>query len=1079
MATSFNGSPTNNAPFLGFAELVCQSNFSFLKAASHPEELVRQAYFLGYQAIAITDECSVAGVVRAYTEIKNNHLPIKLIVGSKFIFEQQEIVLICPTFDAYKECCRIITNARRRAEKGSYELSKWDLTSIKHCFCLWIPTSQLCIQDTKLNTPNSEASPNRPNHDFAIWLQKHFKERLFLVVKRWLTANEQDYLAHCQDLSDIFEIDIIASSCPTMHDPARLEIQHCLQAINMGCRISELGRHAQANGEASLRAINKLKSLYPVQWLNNACLLARACVFSMDELSYKYPSEVVAKGMTPTEYLRLLVEQGIKNRFTHGITQNIRDIIEKELLLIKSQTYEHFFLTIYDIVMFAKSRNILYQGRGSAANSVVCYCLEITAVDPRQINVLFERFISKERNEPPDIDVDFEHERREEIIQYIYRKYGRERTALAATVVCYRFKSALREVGKVLGVNITDLDFFIKNVNRRDRAISWQSQLGELGIDPESSLGNKFVHLVEQLIGFPRHLSQHVGGFIISQGPLYELVPVENASMPERTVIQWDKDDLESLKLLKVDILALGMLTAIRKCFDMLKNEYQQTCSIAFITALGDDPQVYKQIRSADTVGLFQIESRAQMSMLPRLKPTCYYDLVVQIAIVRPGPIQGDMVHPFLKRRDGLEAVSYPSLAVKKVLERTMGVPIFQEQVIQLAMVAAGFSGGEADQLRRAMTSWKKNGELNKFRQKLISGMTQRNYSPAYAERLFEQICGFGEYGFPESHSASFAVLAYVSAWLKHYYPAIFYIGLLNSLPMGFYTVSQLVQDAKRHHISILPVCVNQSNYDHKLISIESSNKQHLSSTNMKKPSSVYAIRLGLRLIKGLKSSSIHQLIEARSTKLFTCIQELRQLKTPGSCLQALASANAFACFGQDRFNSRWQLMNDIPDLPLFAQSTNMADVSTGPSQTTIRQPTLFDDLVEDYASTGLSVKLHPISMLSKAGLLPKFTAAIEIPLVAHQSFISVIGVVSCKQSPGTAAGVTFITLEDHTGNTNVIIWQRSARAQKKAYLNAKILQVKGILERGNGGVEHIIAGKLVDLTHLLQRLDVNAREFR
>lgn len=1052
MATSFNDSSSNNPPLLGFSELICQSNFSFLQGASHPEELIRQAYFLGYQAIAITDECSVAGVVRAYTEIKNNHLPIKLIVGSKFIFEQQEIVLICPTHEAYKECCRIITNARRRAEKGNYELSKWDLSSIKHCFCLWLPAGNKCQEEHE-----------NPDHDFAIWLKKHFQERLFLVAKRWLSANEQDYLMHCQQLSDLHDLDIIASSCSLMHDPSRLEMQQCLQAISLGCEIKHLGRRAQANGEACLRPINKLKSLYPVEWLNNACLLARACVFNMSELAYQYPSEVVAKGMTPTEYLRVLVEQGIITRFPLGLAQNIRDIIEKELLLIKEQAYEHFFLTVHDIAMFAKSRNILYQGRGSAANSVVCYCLEITAVDPRQISVLFERFISKERNEPPDIDVDFEHERREEIIQYIYAKYGRERTALTATVVCYRFKSALREVGKTLGINNTDLDFFIKNVNRRDRAISWQSQLGELGIDPQSSLGNKFVHLVEQLIGFPRHLSQHVGGFIISEGPLYELVPVENAAMPDRTVIQWDKDDLESLKLLKVDVLALGMLTAIRKCFDMLKNEYQQSCSIAFITALGDDPQVYKQIRSADTVGLFQIESRAQMSMLPRLKPKCYYDLVVQIAIVRPGPIQGDMVHPYLKRRDGLEAVNYPSQAVKNVLERTMGVPIFQEQVIQLAMVAAGFSGGEADQLRRAMASWKKNGELTKFRQKLISGMTERDYSHEYAERLFEQICGFGEYGFPESHSASFAVLAYVSAWLKHYYPAVFYIGLMNSLPMGFYTPSQIIQDAKRHNIKVLTACVNESVYDHKLVPIKNGNNTVTH----------YAIRLGLRLIKGLKSSSINILMQARHTQGFKSIQEVRHTNIPQACLQALASANAFVCFGQDRFNSRWQLMNDIPDLPLFNQAESVSKDSV------IRQATIFDDLVEDYASTGLSVKHHPIGMLHQANLLPKFTCAKDIALVPHQSFISVVGVVSCKQSPGTAGGVTFITLEDHTGNNNVIIWQRSARAQKKAYLNAKILQVKGILERGNGGVEHIIAGKLVDLTHLLQKLDVSAREFK
>ena len=1065
MAISFNGTQVAGESLLGFAELVCQSNFSFLQAASHPEELIRQAYFLGYQAIAITDECSMAGVVRAYTEITKSHMPIKLIVGCKFAFEGQQIVLICPTHEAYKECCRIITNSRRRAEKGAYVLSKWDLTSIKHCFCLWLPAAPLHSINA---TPNIDDNSQAANHSFVIWLQKHFKERLFLVMKRWLTANEHDYLAHCQDLSDIYNIDIIASSCALMHDPSRLAIHHCLQAINNGCSISELGRQAQSNSEACLRSIDKLKSLYPVKWLNNACLLAQACTFTMLELSYNYPSEVVAKGMTPTQYLRQLVERGIKNRFRNGISQSIRDIIEKELALIKSQKYEHFFLTIHDIVMFAKSRNILYQGRGSAANSVVCYCLEITAVDPRQINVLFERFISKERNEPPDIDVDFEHERREEVIQYIYNKYGRERTALAATVVCYRFKSALREVGKALGLNTTDLDFFIKNVNRRDRAITWQSQLGELGIDPHSSLGNKFVHLVEQLIGFPRHLSQHVGGFVISQGPLYELVPVENAAMPHRTVIQWDKDDLESLKLLKVDVLALGMLSAIRKCFDMLKNEYKQDCSIAFITALGDDPQVYKQIRKADTVGLFQIESRAQMSMLPRLKPACYYDLVVQIAIVRPGPIQGDMVHPYLKRRDGLEAVSYPSQEVKNVLQRTMGVPIFQEQVIQLAVVAAGFSGGEADQLRRAITSWKKNGALEEFRQKLVNGMTKRNYSAQYAQKLFEQICGFGEYGFPESHSASFAVLAYVSAWLKYYYPALFYVGLLNSLPMGFYTPSQLIQDAKRHHVSILPICVNESTYDHQLVNVKDNNH----STSL----CSYGIRLGLRLVKGLKSSSVNTLIDARKSQRFANIQELRSIKLPKSCLQALASANAFACFGGDRFNSRWQLMSTTEDLPLFSKPLS-DDASI--KSCTIAQATLFDDLVEDYASTGLSVNQHPILSLSQAQLLPKFTLAKNIPLLAHQSFISVIGLVACKQSPGTAAGVTFITLEDHTGNTNVVIWQRSARAQKKAYLNAKILHVKGILERGNGGVEHVIAGKLSDLTHLMHTLKIKGREFK
>nr|WP_136252805.1 error-prone DNA polymerase [Ningiella ruwaisensis] len=1040
-----------------FAELICQSNFSFLYGASHPEEYVRQAYFLGYQAIGITDECSMAGVVRAYTEIKNNHIPIKLIVGSLFRFHEQTLVLLCPNKEAYRECCRIITNARRRAEKGEYSLAEWDLKSIKHCFCLWLPSG----------------NADKDKH-WGAWLQKHYKERLFLVIKRWLVPNEDEYIHHCQLMAQQFDLEIIASSKACMHDSSRLSLQHCMQAIDKGICVSELGRSALSNAEACLRPLNKLGQLYPHSYLENAAILAQRCQFCLSELAYEYPAEVVAQGMTPSDYLRFLVEKGIKLRFQEGLPADIRNTIEKELTLIKEQHYEHFFLTIYDIVQFAKRQGILYQGRGSAANSVVCYCLEITAVDPRQISVLFERFISKERNEPPDIDVDFEHERREEVIQYIYQKYGRQRTALAATVVCYRFKSALREVGKALGVNASDLDFFIKNVNRRDRALSWQSQLGELGIEPESSFATRFISLVEQLMGFPRHLSQHVGGFVISAGPLYELVPIENAAMQDRTVIQWDKDDLESLRLLKVDVLALGMLTAIRKCFDLLERHYQQACSIPFITKLGDDPQVYKRIQKADTVGIFQIESRAQMSMLPRLKPACYYDLVVQIAIVRPGPIQGDMVHPYLRRRDKKEAVSYPSKEIEAVLSRTMGVPIFQEQVIQLAMVAAGFSGGEADQLRRAMASWKKNGALHKFRDKLIKGMTKRNYSSAYAERLFEQICGFGEYGFPESHSASFAVLAYVSAWLKHYYPAVFYVGLLNSLPMGFYTASQLVQDAKHHKIEVLSCCALASDYDHTLVF----NKGQ------------YAIQLGLRLVKGLKESSAKALIDERQQKSVHSLAAIKALGLPDSCMQALASANAFACFANNRFNARWQLMDDISKLPLFAESlkpTKSLDVSTKHEiqrvqdayKDYIRQPSLFDNLLEDYASTGLSVNQHPISMLLEANLLPKFTLAKNLKVIEHKSLVKVIGVVACKQSPGTAAGVTFITLEDHTGNTNVIIWQRSARAQKQAYLNAKILQVNGILERGDGNVIHVIAGKLIDQTHLLAQLDIKCRMFR
>ncbi|WP_205663365.1 error-prone DNA polymerase [Alteromonas facilis] len=1021
-----------------YAELFCQSNFSFLHGASHPEELIARADFLGYSALAITDECSIAGVVRAYTEKQQKELAIKLIVGSYFVLNDHfKCVLLCPNPKAYSELCRIITNARRRAEKGTYQLDEWDLKSVRHCLVIWLPNSSTDDQQT-----------------WATWLLKHHPTRTWIGAQRLLLANEEEHLRRIEALSATFQLPICACTGVLMHEPERLPLQQVLHATRTGTSVQALGKEGLSNAERCLRNLEKLRKLYPSEWLTETKHIAERCHFCLSSLRYQYPAELIPQGFDAKSYLRLCVERGIKKRFPQGLSDDIRSIIEKELKLISEQHYEYFFLTIFDIVCFAKQQGILYQGRGSAANSVVCYCLEITAVDPRQINVLFERFISKERNEPPDIDVDFEHERREEIIQYIYRKYGRERTALAATVVCYRFKSALREVGKALGINRSQLDFFIANVNRRDRNVSWQSQLGELGLDPDSQVGQQLVSLVNELIGFPRHLSQHVGGFVISSGPLYELVPVENASMPERTVIQWDKDDLESLGLLKVDVLALGMLTAIRKCFELLSHHYQHATCIADITRWGDDPQVYNMIQQADTVGVFQIESRAQMSMLPRLKPACYYDLVVQIAIVRPGPIQGDMVHPYLRRRDGKEAIEYPSKAVEAVLRRTMGVPIFQEQVIQLAMVAAGFSGGEADQLRRAMASWKKNGKLMQFRQKLINGMRQKGYEEDFAERLFEQICGFGEYGFPESHSASFAVLAYVSSWLKHYYPEAFYTSLLNSLPMGFYSPSQLVQDAKRHGIEVRPICINQSRYEHYL-------QPHRGG---------FAIRLGLRLVKGLSQATAEHILSLRPNTGFACVADVRRLNVNQLELQALASADAFASIAGNRYQARWQIMESVSQLPLMQQQQDPHQLSLMPSDV--------DNLVEDYQATGLSLNSHPVTLLKQADLLPRFTLAQELMHKPHKSVVTVVGCVTGRQAPGTASGVTFITLEDPTGNINVIVWQASARAQKKAYLKSTLLQVNGILERGDGDVIHIIAGRLTDLSHLLDELDVKARQF-
>lgn len=1031
---------------MSYAELFCQSNFSFLEGASHPQELVIQANLLGYEALAITDECSVAGVVRAYTCIKQAQLSIKLIVGSFFrLDEQLELVLLCPNRQAYAELCRVISNARRRSAKGAYQLLEWDINSLRHCLLIWLPTGQ-------------------PEHDqyWAKRLLQYHKARLWLGCRRLLRNNEHRHLAYCEHLSQRHQIPITACGGVLMHSPERLPLQHVLSAIRLGTSIAKAGRQLLPNGENSLRPLAKLHKLFKPEWLAETTAIANQCHFSLTELRYEYPAELVPPGQKPFSYLCQLVEQGIAKRFPEGLNPKLQAIIDKELALIEELGCAHFFLTIHDLVQFAQRKNILYQGRGSAANSVVCYCLEITAVDPRHIDVLFERFLSKERDEPPDIDVDFEHQRREEVIQYIYQKYGRKHAAIVATVICYRFKSALREVGKALGINATRLDFFIRNINRRDRDTGWETQIEKLGLDPHSATGMQFIQLVNEIRHFPRHLSQHVGGFVISSGPLYELVPVENASMAERTVIQWDKDDIESLGLLKVDVLALGILTAIRKSFDLLRSHYGREYTLTGITSDMNDAQVYQMIQRADTVGLFQIESRAQMSMLPRLKPACYYDLVIQIAIVRPGPIQGGMVHPYLKRRDREERVTYPSDAVKQVLARTLGVPIFQEQVIQLAMVAAGFSGGEADQLRRAMAAWKKTGDLEKFRHKLIHGMQERGYSSDYAERIYNQIRGFGEYGFPESHSASFALLAYASAWLKCHYPTVYYTALLNSLPMGFYSPSQLIQDARRHQVEVNPVCVNRSHLEHTL--------------EGKQPH--FSLRLGLRLVKGLSAEGAKTLLMARQSRTgqaFSQIRDVQCLDLSKSDLEALASADAFHALGQNRFHTRWHLMDSAADLPLFTQ-TNLDFVAESPAPF-IDSPSEVSNLMEDYSALGLTLKRHPIEILEESGALGSYTHAANLKHLPHKSLVTVAGVVTGRQSPGTAAGVTFITLEDHTGNSSIVVWLATARAQQQAYLRATILKVHGILER-EGEVVHVIAGRLTDLSSKMQALIARSRDF-
>ncbi|MEZ8849658.1 error-prone DNA polymerase [Vibrio cyclitrophicus] len=1020
-----------------YSELFCQSNYSFLEGASHAEELVLQADFLRYKALAVTDECSLAGIVKVHSAIKQHKLSLKQIVGSMFwLNEECQVILICPNREAYAELCRIITNARRRSSKGHYQLSEWDIMSAKHCFIVWLPQQK-----------------NEDAH-WGQWLSQHHSGRLWIGLQRHLKQTDQQYIDYCVEMSHHHQLPITACGGVLMHNANRLPLQHSLTAIKYQKPITEVGSHLLANAERCLRSINKLSHIFKVEWLEESNRISELCEFELDSLRYEYPSELIPQGETPMSYLRMLVEKGKRARFPQGVPNDIQQIIEKELGLIDELDYPFFFLTIHDIVMFAKSQGILYQGRGSAANSVICYCLEITSVDPRQISVLFERFISKERDEPPDIDVDFEHERREEVIQYIYKKYGRERAALAATVISYRFKSAVRDVGKALGLQETQLDYFIKNTNRRDKSLGSQAQLTQLGLQPDSLKGQQFIHLVNEIIGFPRHLSQHVGGFVISSGPLYELVPVENAAMHDRTIIQWDKDDLETLGLLKVDVLALGMLSAIRKCFDLIKRIHGRSLTIAEITRLKDDPQVYGMIQRADTVGIFQIESRAQMSMLPRLKPRTYYDLVIQIAIVRPGPIQGDMVHPFLKRRDGIEPISYPSKDVKSVLSRTLGVPIFQEQVIKLAMVAAGFTGGEADQLRRAMAAWKKNGNVFKFKNKLIEGMQNRGYETEFAEQIFKQICGFGEYGFPESHSASFAVLAYCSAWLKCYYPECFYASLLNSQPMGFYSPSQLVQDAQRHNVAILPVCVNTSQDNH--IVVEHQNG--------------LAIRLGLRQIKGFSEHGIQSVLANRPHSGYRHPSQVKQLSMNKRDIELLASANALHNVSGDRFQTRWAMMDSASDLPLFSQVHD--DIKHS-----LHQPSEMQNLLEDFSSVGISLNKHPITLLEETNRLGRFTHMKDLKQQRHKSMVTVVGLVTGKQSPGTAAGVTFVTLEDNTGNINVVVWGATARAQQQAYLTAKALKVQGVLEK-EGEVVHVIAGKLIDITDEITGLNTKSRDF-
>jgi len=959
-----------------YVELHTRSNFSFLSGASHPEELVDEAARLGYAGLALTDECSFAGVVRAHGAAKAQGL--SLIVGTQLrCVNGFEVVLLATNRQTYGCLATLITQARRNAPKGAYHLSAESLLTAQGCLLLWRPGED-------------------PDLETARWLAQHFVDRMWIAVGLVRHADDGKQLHRARVLGRQLNLPLVAAGDVRMHCAKRRPVHDVLGAIRHGVSVSELGLKRMANSEHHLRPMETLARIYPQDLLKATLDVAQRCHFSLDELRYEYPREVAPPGQTAEQYLRALTEQGKQVRWPEGVPLHVEQQIEHELALICELHYEPYFLTVYDLVRYARSRGILCQGRGSAANSAVCFCLEITQVDPARMNMLFERFISRERNEPPDIDVDFEHERREEVIQYIYTRYGRTRAALAGAVVCYRPRSAVRDVGKAIGLGLDQVDRLSRSLDWWDGHRALAQRMGQAGIETDSLAVRHLVALLDVIIGFPRHLSQHVGGFVIARDQLCELVPIENAAMPQRTVIQWDKDDLEALGLLKVDVLALGMLSAIRRSFDLIKSFYGKSLSMASVPA--EDSDVYAMIQAADTVGVFQIESRAQMAMLPRLKPANFYDLVIEVAIVRPGPIQGGMVHPYLRRRQGKEAVTYPSQAVRSVLERTLGIPIFQEQVMQLSVVAAGFSPGEADQLRRAMAAWRRKGGLGPFEQRLIDGMRERGYQTSFAQQVFSQIKGFGEYGFPESHSASFALLVYVSCWLKHHEPVVFTCALLNSQPMGFYAPAQLVQDLRRHGGVVRPIDVRYSEWDCTLERGQDGQPE---------------LRLGLRMIKGLREAKAHLFVEQRQQGL-TLLNCLRVFTR--SDLQHLATAGALGAIAEHRFLAQWQVlgMESLPGL--------LHEASFDESEPELAAPSKGQDLVADYAQTGLTLGRHPMAFLRPRFARLRTHRAEDLQGLAHGRFTRVAGLVLSRQRPATASGVIFMTLEDETGFINAVL---------------------------------------------------------
>ncbi|KVC56880.1 DNA polymerase [Burkholderia ubonensis] len=1066
MVAEFSGLPD-------YAELFCRSNFSFLHGASHAEELVERAVELGYRGIAITDECSLAGAPRMHVAAKAKGLP--LVVGAYFEVTPDDVppghdpgpgafglVLLAQNREGYGNLSELISWRRMEAPKGTYRLTPRMLSAppakfahlrgMPDCFAILVPAYPV-----RANVLDAQVA----------WFRATFGERARLGLVQLQRALDGAQRDEIREAGERRGVRVVALGDVTMHKRSCKPLQDVMTAIRVGLPVSECGYALAPNAEQHLRARNRIAKLFSPDEIEQTCAMLDACHFELDSLRYEYPDEIVPKGHTPTSYLEQETRAGAAERYPQGVPEKVEKQIRHELDLIARLSYEPFFLTVYDIVKYARSRNILCQGRGSAANSVVCYCLGITEVNPEQSTMLFERFISAERGEPPDIDVDFEHQRREEVIQHIYEKYGKDRAALAAAVSTYRPRGVLRETGKALGVDPMLIDRVAKGYRWFDGSRDLLQQFATTGLDPRTPLIQAWAELAARLLNFPRHLSQHSGGFVISRGKLTRLVPVENAAMDGRRVIQWDKDDLEALGLMKVDVLALGMLSALHRAFD-LRTAWRgppepdgEPFTLKHIPQ--DDEATYDMICRADTVGVFQIESRAQMSMLPRLRPRTYYDLVIEVAIVRPGPIQGGAVHPYLKRRQGLEKVSYPKEDLKPALERTQGVPIFQEQVMQVAMIAAGFTPGEADELRRAMAAWKRKGNLEKYHRKIVDGMRERDYPPEFAEQIFEQIKGFGDYGFPESHAASFAKLAYASSWLKCHEPAIFLAALLNSQPMGFYPPAQLVQDAKRHGVQVLPIDATKSGWDASLEALPGQPRPH----------GQPAVRLGLSLVRGLGEAAARRIEAARAAGPFENVDVLaRRAQLERRDLEALAAANALATLAGHRRDALWQAVAAAPERDLLA----VAPIDE-PEMPALGAPSEADDVLADYHTTGLTLNRHPVALLRPALRERRLSSAAELRDRPDGRLARACGLVTARQMPGTAKGVMFMTLEDETGCVNLIVRPELLARQRRETLDSRLLVASGVWQVVSD-VRHLVAQHFEDLTPLLGGLRTSSREF-